>query len=500
MPNFHRKDGITTSENDLADMLAEHPLKLLWFAQNGYTPHYWQLLFHWNTNPETRTLCRFRHLVAGRRGGKTLSAAWETIYYALHPSAFHWDIHKQESNRPLVIWVLTQDYPVGLWSKLAIREVLKAAGMVEGRDYKENRGNQWIEFENGSFLIFKTADNPQKLRGAGVDIMWIDESAVIHSSEAWEVASPSLAQTLGCLITTTTPQGKNWFYDTFWSPQALASPMQGRVEYWSIDSPYFATEEWQRLQAEYHPMMFKQEFQASFDAMTGKELSGDWLHYYSLDEVAPYARPDGSYDLRTIIAVDPAISLADRADRFAIAAIGVTKDRKQAYLLDLWAGRIPFPEQVDKINEWYTRLSPEIIGIEKNAYQAALAQQVQRLEGLPPVAAIWTKGKKSERILAMAPFFRTGRIRIRKDQVDFIHEWVDYDSEVKNPKDDCLDAVELALRQVGIILPYQKRPDNEAPYLEGAATTASMWSDIAAAKVASRKDQRGMDDMFGDEW
>jgi len=499
MPNFHRKNGITLSEQDLAETLSQHPLKFLWFAQKGYTPHYYQMLFHWLTNPETGLLCRFRHVVAGRRGGKTLAAAWDVVFYALHPEAFHQDFHGKKHTRPLVIWVVTQDYPVGLWSKLAIRAVLHQAGLVEGKDYKENRGHQWIEFNNGSFLLFKTADAPNKLRGAGVDIMWFDEAAIISDETAYQVSSPALAQTLGVFISSTTPDGKNWLYNEFWSPKALASPNHGRVEYWSIDSPYFATEEWQRFQQEYHPLMFKQEFMASFDAMAGKELSGEWLNYYDLDEIERLRTPDGRYDLNIAVAVDPAISLADSADRFAIAAIGITKDRRQAYLIDIWAGRIPFPEQVDKINQWYQKYSPYVIGIEKNAYQAALVQQVQRLEGLPPVAAIWTQGKKPPRILAMAPFFRTGRIRIRKDQTEFISEWVDYDSTKRNPHDDCLDAVELALRSAGIILPAQQRPE-EAPLLGNAATTASMWQEIATKAIASRGEQRKLDDMFGEEW
>jgi predicted phage terminase large subunit-like protein len=500
MPGFHRKNGPTLSEQDLADLLAAHPLKLLWFAQHGYTPHYWQLLFHWLTNPETGLICRFRHMVAGRRGGKTLAAAWDVVFYALHPEAFHWDFHGKQATRPLVIWVVTQDYPVGLWSKLAIRQVLQQAGLEEGKDYRENRGHQWIEFNNGTFLLFKTADNPNKLRGAGVDILWFDEAAIIPTQDAYEVSSPALGQTLGVFLSTTTPSGKNWLYNTFWTPKALASPNHGHVEYWSIDSPYFETAEWQRFYEEYHPLMFKQEFMASFDAMAGKELSGDWLNYYEMAELDAYTSDGVHYDgLSMFIGVDPAISLADTADRFAIAAIGVTKDRRQAYLVDQWAGRIPFPEQVDKINQWFNKYSPQVIGIEKTAYQAALAQQVQRLEGLPPVAALWARGKKEERILAMSPFFRTGRIRIRKDQVDFINEWVDYDSTKANPQDDCLDAVEMTLRTAGIILPAQKRP-NEAPILEGAATTASMWSEIAAKASASRRDQHKEDDMFGSEW
>jgi hypothetical protein len=37
--------------------------------------------------------------------------------------------------------------------------------------------------------------------------------------------------------------------------------------------------------------------------------------------------------------------------------------------------------------------------------------------------------------------------------MDFIDEWLNYDSSIKNPKDDCLDSVEIALRLAGALLP-----------------------------------------------
>lgn len=497
MPNFNRKDGIVLTDVDLAEIYARFPQKYLWFAQHGYKPHYWQTLFHGATNPETERLCRFRHLVAGRRGGKTLSAAWDMLFYLIHPRAYFQDFHGVDMERPLVAWVVTKDYPTGLWSLLAVREVLKQANLTHGVEYKENRGNRWFEFANGSFLLFKTAEDPESLRGAGLDWMWYDESAIIPDERAWQVSSPALAEKEGAFVSTTTPDGKNWHYNTFWSPESMHKPDTARIEYYSIDNPYFPTREWERIRKEYHPLMFKREFMASFDAMAGKELSGDWLHFYELSDIEYLRRHDGTYDLDVFVAVDPAISLADTADRFAISAIGVTKNRTQAYLLDQWAGRIPFPEQVDKINQWFHRYHPHTIAIEKTAYQAALAQQVSRLEGFPPVAAIWTKGKKFERILAMAPLFRIGRVLVRKDQIDFINEWVDYDSEKKNPADDCLDSVEMALRAAGILLPGSSEQP-WIPDLSQAATTASMWNELANKARVPVKEP--LDDIFGDEW
>ena len=497
MPDFHYKDGITLDDDALIDLRVKYPLKFLWFAQNGWKPHYWQVLFHANTNPDNDRLARFRHLVAGRRGGKTLAAAWDVVFYALHPEAFHMDVHGTNEKRPLHIWVITKDYPVGMAALLAIREVLEACGLTHGKEYKENRGNRWFEFANGTLLQFKTADDPESLRGAGLDILWIDEAAFITQSRAWEVVRPALSNKLGIVCTTTTPDGKNWFYHEFWSKEAKAEHSSGRIEYRSVDNPYFPSEEWKTAKRTMHPMLFKQEYETSFDSMAGKELSGEWLHYYTLDEIDHLKRADGTYDMKVYVGVDPAISLSDKADRFVITALGVTNDRHQAYMLEQWAGRIPFPEQVDKIEEWFHHWRPHFIGIEKTAYQAALVQQVQRLQGLPPVVPVWAKGKKFERIISMSPLFRTGRVKIRKEHYDFINEWVDYDSELSNPSDDCLDSMEITLRVAGVVIPGRK---TETASIEDIRyDTADDWMALAAARKPG-SNQRGQDEHLGGEW
>jgi predicted phage terminase large subunit-like protein len=500
LPRFKFDDAARLSNQELQAYGTSFVQKLAWFMTRPepYKPHYYQTLFH-SLHPHGRreTLCRFRHLVAGRRGGKTLSAAWELVYYVLHPEEFHRDAHGIESSRPLHGWVLTKDYPTGMAALMAFREVLKAAGMVHGTEYKENRGNRWFEFENGGFIQFKTADEPESLRGAGLDVLWIDEAAFITDERPWQVVRPALSDKLGLVVTTTTPSGKNWFYDEFWGEKALEDPEQGRVEYRSIDNPYFPAEEWLRAKQEMHPLIFKQEYMASFDSMAGKELPGDWLKYWSDTYYSPPkdpTKPTG-YDLQLYLGVDPAISLADTADRFSMALIGVQKDTRQVYLIEQYAGRIPFPEQVELIAEWHQLYRPRYIGIEKNAYQAALAQTVVRHPSFPPVLPIWTKGKKPERILSMSPYFKLGRVRIKADHKDFINEWIDYDSELKNPKDDCLDAVEIAMRAAGILLPEKGSSDPNF-FLPAGDIYEMARQDYPSTKRADE----GVDEHLGAEW
>lgn len=464
------------NEQEVAAAIAPFAPKFLWFAEQGYLPHIWQVAFHASSVGEK--LRRYRSLVAGRRGGKTLSAAWEVIYYATHPTEFHHDAHGRDSDAPLHVWVLTPDYrSSGRAALHAIRKVLKESNLVEGRDYKENRGDLYIEFSNGSLIEFKTAERPDKLVGAGLDILWIDEAALIPSEEAWNIARPALSDKLGLVICTTTPRGKNWYHKLFWGAAGSTNPQVGTVEYRSIDNPHFPAEEWTEQKRSYHPLLFKQEYMASFDSMAGKELSGEWLKYFTFereasdpDEIAiPRVGETKKYDLTTYIGVDPAVSLSEEADKFAIALIGITKDNSQVFLLRLWSGRIPFHEQLEKISEWHQQYRPEYIFVESVAYQRVLADQAMRLPGLPNIVPVFPPPgvKKWERILSMAPLFRTGKIRIHQHMHrEFIEEWLDYDSTLKNPKDDCLDAVEIVLRMAGVMqtpLPTTPEYDTERP-------------------------------------
>jgi hypothetical protein len=65
--------------------------------------------------------------------------------------------------------------------------------------------------------------------------------------------------------------------------------------------------------------------------MAGVALSGDWLKYWVMGN--PDTRTDDItvprsgevYNLRVFIGIDPAISIADDADDFAMVAIGVSQ-------------------------------------------------------------------------------------------------------------------------------------------------------------------------------
>ncbi|MCC6382825.1 MAG: hypothetical protein IT304_09970 [Dehalococcoidia bacterium] len=484
------------------------PLKFYWFLQHGYSPHIWQILFHGMSE-------RFRHLAAGRRGGKTLSAAWDVLYYCQHPEQFYADFHpgKAWNSVPLWVWALAENYKIGRPSYLTFLAVVKQAGLVAGVDYKLHKGEKYIEFYRDGEIIalleFKTADDPESLRGAGLDILWIDEASFVRNDSAWNAVRPALSDREGIVITTTTPApgGHNWFWELGFSLTSVADAAHGSVEYRSIDNPYFSEDEWLYAKRTMHPIIFAREYEASFDAMAGRELSGEWLHYYTVGDVPPGSddvrlprTKDGKLPLELFMAVDPAISLSDDADRFVMALIGFDKIGGLAYLLDLYAARIPFPEQVRMIQSWYVKHRPKFVGVESNAYQAALSQMLSSLPGMMPVVPILSKGKKAERILRMAPLFQLGKVRIHRSHVDFIEEWIGYDSTLKNTHDDTLDAVEIALRCAGALLPDE--PERKLPsWLRDDMPMGSV-EDLARREIADlgTPESRDFDPEMGADW
>jgi len=485
---------------NVGELWQPYPKKLYFFLKHGYRPHAWQILFHTATQDDR--VVRYRHLVAGRRGGKTLSAAWEVLYYCLYPAEYHWDYHQRKSTRPLWVWALAKDYKLGRPSLLTFIDVLAQAGLVKDRDYRYNRAEKIIEFtDSGTLLEFKSADDPQSLRGAGLDILWMDEAAFIPDDEAWNVTRPALSDKPGALITTTTPIGTNWLYEHFFTGKSLDDRRQARVEYVSLDNPHFPRDEWEYAKDNMHPVVFKREYMASFHAMAGVELHGDWLKYYVLGEATPFEHPDdvrlipksGKLNLMKYIGVDPAISLSDKADHFAMTLIGIEKDYSAAYVLDTFKDRLDFPDQVAKIAEWHAKYRPDSIGVESNAYQRVLAQQVARLPGFPPVVQVMSKGRKEERILGMSPLFRSGRVRIHRRHSDFIDQWITYDSQLKNPKDDLLDATEIALGVAGILLPNTE-------YIVRERAMREEMEEMAVAQLARARSRDVYDDHLGSEW
>jgi len=83
----------------------------------------------------------------------------------------------------------------------------------------KNEGELWVETVQGHRIRIHGADNPDRLRGAYLDGVVLDEYADMRPSVYGSIIRPMLADRLGWATFIGTPKGRNGFFDIWNSAQ-----------------------------------------------------------------------------------------------------------------------------------------------------------------------------------------------------------------------------------------------------------------------------------------
>ena len=130
---------------------------------------------------------------------------------------------------------------------------------------KRNESELSITLVNNSRIELKGADNPDSLRGTGVDFLVIDEFGVMQSGgEIWaEIFRPMLADSKGRALFIGTPKGLNAFYDVY---QRGLKGEEGfsSHKFDSSDNPYIDPAEIEAMKREMPEILFRQECLCDF--------------------------------------------------------------------------------------------------------------------------------------------------------------------------------------------------------------------------------------------
>jgi len=207
---------------------------------------------------------RFRVVVAGRRWGKTQLAKVSIITYA------------RGANR--LIWYVAPSYRMAkqiMWPELLMsipRRWIAPNGI--------NQTTMTITLVNGTRIELKGADNPDSLRGVGIHFLVMDEVQDINPDAWYLVLRPTLASTGGHVMFIGTPKSYNFLYDlyTFGQRGELITDKKGRIhnnpwaswQFPTITSPFIPPEEIEAARADMDEKSFRQEFEASFESMSGR--------------------------------------------------------------------------------------------------------------------------------------------------------------------------------------------------------------------------------------
>jgi len=196
---------------------------------------------------------RFRVLVAGRRFGKSYLSCIELLRGAI--------------NRPGETYFYCA--PTYRMAKdIAWKELKKLVPKVWVQS--KNETDLRLELINGSTIELKGTENAMALRGRSLAGVVLDEAAFMDRDVWAEVIRPALADKQGWALFISTPDGTaSWFYDMWCFCGEQEWDDWKRWSFTTIEGGNVAPEEVEAARAQLDARTFRQEFEASFENLTG---------------------------------------------------------------------------------------------------------------------------------------------------------------------------------------------------------------------------------------
>ena len=141
---------------------------------------------------------RFKVVVAGRRGGKSYASIASLAQNARYPNRKCMYVAPSYRMAKQIIYD-------DLLMLLKERKWLK----------KVNQSELTFQLVNNSIIMLRSADNPDSIRGVGLDYVVIDEAADIPKLEdTWQaVIRPTLSDREGSALIISSPKGKGFLFD-----------------------------------------------------------------------------------------------------------------------------------------------------------------------------------------------------------------------------------------------------------------------------------------------
>ncbi|MGB4678275.1 MAG: terminase family protein [Aggregatilineales bacterium] len=322
---------------------------------------------------------RFKVVACGRRWGKT------TLGLALAVA------HARQGRR---VWWVAPTY------RLAFQpwRTLKAALHAEWVHKLE--AERHIDLPGGGSITVRSADDPDSLRGVGLDFVVVDEAA-FTTPETWSAAlRPALSDRGGEALIISTPCGHNWFYHAF---QRGQDPLVREWQSWRAPTwanPLIPPEDIDEARAVLPRRVFEQEYEAAFLQNGGAVFRG----------------------VRDAVCTEPRSPAAARRCVMGVD-FGRYHDFTAAVVIDADARPVPAVVAVDRYNEanWAVQRARLAALARRWSVQAILAEanamgepniDALRAEGLPVEAFVTTAQSKPRLIESLASAVESGGIAL----------------------------------------------------------------------------------------
>lgn len=186
---------------------------------------------------------RFTAFIGGIGSGKTYAGCVKDLMHARHPGSLG--------------LVIAPTYP--MMRDATLRTFQDIAGDAVSTF---NKAEMTARVVNGGEILFRSADNPDRLRGPNLDWAHIDEGALCPAG-TWEIVIGRLragGKAGPCWITTT-PNGRNWLYHK----REHLTLFHAKTR----ENPYLSKEFVQSLEQSYVGEFARQELDGEFISLEG---------------------------------------------------------------------------------------------------------------------------------------------------------------------------------------------------------------------------------------
>lgn len=202
---------------------------------------------------------RYIAFVAGIRSGKSFAGARECLR----------QIYGTKKGKGLG-WIVAPTYGMSVVAERAFEAAAGAQLILKKRRTEREYLLRPAKAGDVPYLVqIKTAEHPDRLRGAEVDWVWWDEAAMC-SEEVFDILMGRVLTTRGKIWMTTTPQGMtHWLYNEVVKRAEAGEKDYAYIKAATADNLSISDEDIKRLKEKYSDEFGAQELEGEFVNFTG---------------------------------------------------------------------------------------------------------------------------------------------------------------------------------------------------------------------------------------
>jgi phage terminase large subunit-like protein len=275
------------------------------------------------------------------------------------------------------------------------------------------QGDHTINFPGGGEVRVRSADNPDSLRGEGLDFVVLDECAYMKEETWSEVLRPSLSDRIGKALFISTPKGMGWFY-SLWNRGASGEEDWFSWKLPTSANPFIKASEIEAARRELPEIIFRQEYEAQF-------VDSEGAVFRRVQDVAILQPLDAPIDGHQYVAgVDVAASVD-----YTVVCVMDAATREMVYM-DRF-NRVDYTALEERLAAIYSRWRLSSMKVEANSIGQPVIDHLYN-RGLAIIPFTTTQATKQSAIQSLQAAFEHDSIRILDNPV-LIGELLSFESK-----------------------------------------------------------------------